>query len=99
MFLLALGIIDLLASALIFLSIVKFSGFAAFVMVVGIIMAVKGLYSLGFSSYFAAFQDVGAGIILMLMSVQSFLNPIIPAIFGFLILIKAFQSILFHMIN
>lgn len=98
MILFILGIIDLFAAALVLLSIANIAFIPVVVLAIGIIETIKGLYSLGFSSYFAAAQDMGAGVILMLVSAGIFLPAIIPAIFGFLMLIKSLQSMIFHLI-
>ncbi len=98
-FLILLGLLDLISAVFIFLSLSRSQALLGFVLILGIIMLLKGIWSLAVHSFFAGFTDTISGILLLLISAKIYLPDIIIWIFGILILIKAMQSIIFYMIR
>lgn len=98
-FVLILGLLDLICTVFLFLSLAKSQALLGFVLILGIIMLLKGLWSLAVQSYFAGVTDLISGILLLLISQNIHLPDIIIWIFGILLFIKAMQSIVFYMIR
>ena len=98
-FVVILGLLDLISSVFIFLSLLRSEAFLGLVLILGIIMLLKGIWSLVVQSYFAGITDFISGTLLLLISWKIYLPDIIIWIFGILLFIKAMQSIIFYVIR
>lgn len=89
-----LGWIDVIGSLLIFLSLIGIGYGFYFLWIIALIHLIKGLYSLAWGGYFAAFIDIVAGVILFLSYISIPMYYVLGAIVGILLLIKGVQSII-----
>lgn len=99
MILLILGVIDLLASAFLLVSLIGIQAPFPILATLGIILLLKGLWSLATSSYFAGIIDAIVGILLVLLSYGIETHYVLVVIFGVILLIKALQSIIFTFVS
>ena len=99
MFLFVLGAIDLFGSIMLFLSLARFSAAPDFVFALGALLVLKGIYSILVQSYFAGITDSASGFIIILMAFQIFLPDYIAIVFGFLMLVKSLQSLVFFVFS
>lgn len=94
-----LGLLDFISAIFIFLSLARFQALLGLVLILGIIMLLKGAWSLAVQSYLGGITDLVSGILLMLISQKIYLPDIIIWIFGILLFIKAMQSVIFYFIR
>ena len=87
-----LGLIDLLGSVFLFLSIFHFL-FPALLTPISIALILKSLRSFSGKGFYAGFVDLSSAIILLLPTTSINLHYAITAIIGVLLLVKAFQSL------
>lgn len=97
MILLGLGLIDLIGAVLILLTLigVTITGTA---FIFGILLIIKGIYSLATMSMFGGITDIIAALFLFFLASLTIIPPIIVLIVGALLLIKSLQSIVFSVL-
>ena len=89
-----LGLVDIIGSFFIFLSFFGIGYGFYFLWIIAIVHFIKGFVSLVSAGYFAAFIDVGSGVILVLAYFSIPMYYVLGAIIGILLLIKGVQSII-----
>lgn len=92
MLLFILGFIDFISSILLFLSLIKLPLILSIGFTVGVILALKGVYSITLRSYFAAGTDLLAAAFLILASKGIYIHYVVVVLVGVLLFIKSMQS-------
>ena len=92
MLLFILGFIDFVSSILLFLSLIKLPIILSISFTVGVILVLKGLYTLSMKSFFAAGTDLLAAAFLILASKGIYIHYVIVVVIGVLLFIKSMQS-------
>ncbi len=98
MLLFILGIIDLVASILVFLSLIHFQAAAMVIFIISGVLIIKGLMSLASLAMFPMITDFAGAAILLLTTQLIFIHYVIVAIIGLLLLVKSLQSIAFSIL-
>ncbi|HDD45860.1 MAG TPA: hypothetical protein ENG42_00145 [Candidatus Aenigmarchaeota archaeon] len=93
MILVILGLIDLISAILIFLPAIGAIGPAKLIVIMGLLLIIKGFYSLFVKSLVPGTLDIMAGFILLFLLISFMLPPVIYILFGLYLLIKGLQSI------
>ena len=92
MLLFILGFFDFVSSILLFLSLIKLPIILSISFTVGVILVLKGLYTLSMKSFFAAGTDLLAAAFLILASKGIYIHYVIVVVIGVLLFIKSMQS-------
>ena len=98
MILLILGLVDLIASFILFSPLLNFYPGYRLIVFMGAIMLMKGFYSLAVKALVPAIADIFAGFIILFLAISVQLHPYVYIICGVYLLIKGTQSIIAGML-